>query len=105
VRPRALDALARDAGVRSAACGDIRYYAERRPPQDVLTAIRERTTVSALGFHDKRFMDCALISPADMERWFALFSGAIQAITDTRRLDFAPLQLRKAPKRAVNNSV
>jgi error-prone DNA polymerase len=82
-RLRALDALARDTDVRSVAMGDILYHAaERRPLQDVLTAIREKTTIDALGFKRERFMDRALKSPAEMERRFALFPDAIQATAD-----------------------
>src|SRR3546814_15565372 len=63
--------------------GDILYHApERRPLQDVLSAIREKTTVDALGFKRERFMDRALKSPAEMERRFALFPDAIQATAD-----------------------
>ncbi|WP_286749276.1 PHP domain-containing protein, partial [Sphingopyxis sp. SCN 67-31] len=82
-RLRALDALAQEVGVRSVALGDILYHApERRPLQDVLTAIREKTTVDALGFKRERFMDRALKSPAEMERRFALFPDAIAATAD-----------------------
>ena len=82
-RLRALDDLAREAGVRAVACGDILYHApERRPLQDVLTAIREKTTIDALGFKRERFMDRALKSPAEMERRFALFPDAIAATAD-----------------------
>ena len=82
-RLHALDALGRSAGVRCVAMGDILYHApERRPLQDVLTAIREKTTVDALGFKRERFMDRALKSPAEMERRFALFPDAIQATAD-----------------------
>lgn len=46
-----LDALARDAGMRSVATGDVLYHTpEARPLQDVMTAIREKTTIDALGF-------------------------------------------------------
>ncbi|WP_326914951.1 error-prone DNA polymerase [Sphingopyxis chilensis] len=82
-RLAALDELARDIGVRGVACGDILYHApDRRPLQDVLTAIREKTTIDALGFRRERFMDRALQSPAEMERRFALFPDAIQAAAD-----------------------
>ena len=82
-RLRALDALAQEVGMRSVALGDILYHApERRPLQDVLTAIREKTTVDALGFKRERFMDRALKSPAEMERRFALFPDAIAATAD-----------------------
>ncbi len=82
-RLAALDVLARGLGVRSVALGDILYHApERRPLQDVLTAIREKTTIDALGFKRERFMDRALQSPAEMERRFALFPDAIAATAD-----------------------
>lgn len=86
-RLAALDALARGLGVRSVALGDILYHApDRRPLQDVLTAIRENTTIDALGFKRERFMDRALKSPAEMERRFALFPDAIAATADIAAL-------------------
>ncbi|MDX2209940.1 MAG: error-prone DNA polymerase [Sphingopyxis sp.] len=95
-RLRALDALAQEVGVRSVALGDILYHApERRPLQDVLTAIREKTTVDALGFKRERFMDRALKSPAEMERRFALFPDAIAASADIAaacRFDLAEIK-------------
>src|SRR5690606_27238740 len=46
-----LAAMARAAGLRGVATGDVLYHApERRPLQDVMTAIREKTTIDALGF-------------------------------------------------------
>src|SRR3546814_1868065 len=72
-RLRTLDDLGQDRGVRRVAMGDILYHApERRPLQDVLSAIREKTTVDALGFKRERFMDRALKSPAEMERRFEI---------------------------------
>ncbi|KTE37781.1 MULTISPECIES: error-prone DNA polymerase [Sphingopyxis] len=86
-RLSALDALARGLGARSVALGDILYHApDRRPLQDVLTAIREKTTIDALGFKRERFMDRALKSPAEMERRFALFPDAIAATADIAAL-------------------
>ena len=82
-RLRALDDFARAAKVRSVATGDILYHApERRPLQDVVTAIREKVTVDALGFRRERFMDRCLKSPQEMERRFALFPDAIEASAD-----------------------
>jgi len=82
-RLAALDALARDAGVRSVATGDILYHApERRPLQDVMSAIREKKVIDTLGFERERFMDRALKSPQEMERRFALFPDAIAASAD-----------------------
>lgn len=95
-RLSALDDLARAEHVRSVATGDILYHApERRPLQDVVTAIREKTIVDALGFKRERFMDRCLKSPEEMERRFALFPDAIQASADiagTCRFDLAEIR-------------
>ncbi|WP_428679970.1 error-prone DNA polymerase [Sphingopyxis sp.] len=95
-RLRALDTLARAERVRSVATGDILYHApERRPLQDVVTAIREKVTIDALGFRRERFMDRCLKSPHEMERRFALFPDAIAAsadIADACRFDLAEIR-------------
>jgi error-prone DNA polymerase len=95
-RLHALDALARAAGVRSVATGDVLYHAaERRPLQDVLTAVREKTTIDALGFRRERFMDRNLKSPEEMERRFRDFPDAIQASADIAaacRFDLGEIQ-------------
>ncbi|MDZ3831925.1 MAG: error-prone DNA polymerase [Sphingopyxis sp.] len=95
-RLRALDELARAARVRSVATGDILYHApDRRPLQDVVTAIREKTTIDALGFRRERFMDRCLKSPAEMERRFTLFPDAIAATADIAaacRFDLAEIR-------------
>ena len=78
-----LDALARAQGIRCVATGDVLYHSsERRPLQDVVSAIRERCTIDELGFRRERFMDRDLKSPAEMERRFAAFPDAIQASAD-----------------------
>ncbi|RZI38540.1 error-prone DNA polymerase, partial [Herbaspirillum sp. HC18] len=91
-----LDALARDAGMRSVATGDVLYHTpEARPLQDVMTAIREKTTIDALGFRRERFMDRNLKSPVEMERRFAAFPDAIQASADIAarcRFDLGEIQ-------------
>ena len=95
-RLHALDALARKTGLRSVATGDILYHsAERRPLQDVVSAIRERVTIDALGFRRERFMDRNLKSPEEMERRFAGFPDAIQASADIAamcRFDLGEIQ-------------
>jgi error-prone DNA polymerase len=74
---------ARAAGIRSVATGDVLYHSpERRPLQDVVSAIREKCTIDALGFRRERFMDRNLKSPDEMERRFAAFPDAIQASAD-----------------------
>ncbi|NML06792.1 error-prone DNA polymerase [Sphingomonas sp. G-3-2-10] len=86
-RLHALDAQARAAGVRAVATGDILYHSpEARPLQDVVTAIREKTTVDALGYRRERFMDRHLKSPEEMERRFAGFPDAIAASADIARV-------------------
>jgi error-prone DNA polymerase len=82
-RLHAIAAMARAARLRCVATGDILYHApDRRPLQDVLTAIRERTTIDALGYRRERFLDRALKTPDEMERRFRDFPDAIQASAD-----------------------
>lgn len=86
VRLHRLDAMARAAGVRPVATGDVLFHvAERRQLQDVVTAIREKTTIDALGFRRERFGDRCLKSPEEMERRFAAFPDAIEASADIAR--------------------
>jgi error-prone DNA polymerase len=91
-----LDALARTTGVRSVATGDVLYHTpEARPLQDVMTAIREKTTIDALGFRRERFMDRNLKSPEEMERRFSAFPDAIAASADIAgqcRFDLGEIQ-------------
>ncbi|HUD91415.1 error-prone DNA polymerase [Sphingobium sp.] len=95
-RLHGLDALARKAGIRCVATGDVLYHQpELRPLQDVMTAIREKTTIDALGFRRERFMDRNLKSPEEMERRFAVFPDAIQASADIAaqcRFDLGEIQ-------------
>ncbi|MDO6414625.1 error-prone DNA polymerase [Sphingomonas sp. BIUV-7] len=86
VRLHALATHARDAGVRAVATGDILYHApECRLLQDVVTAIREKTTVDALGHRRERHGDRNLKAPSEMERRFAAFPDAIAATADIAR--------------------
>ncbi|MDO6415375.1 error-prone DNA polymerase [Sphingomonas sp. BIUV-7] len=86
VRLHALATQARDAGVRAVATGDILYHApECRLLQDVVTAIREKTTVDALGHRRERHGDRNLKAPSEMERRFAAFPDAIAATADIAR--------------------
>jgi error-prone DNA polymerase len=83
MRLHALAAMAAGHGVRAVATGDVLYHTpEARPLQDVMTAIREKTTVDALGYRRERFMDRHLKAPVEMERRFAAFPDAIQASAD-----------------------
>ncbi len=82
-RLHALAARARQARVRTVALGDVLYHApDARLMQDVMTAIRERTTIDRLGFRRERHADRHLKSPEEMERRFAAFPDAIQATAD-----------------------
>jgi len=79
----ALDRMARAARVRGVAMGDVLYHApEVRLLQDTVTAIRERTTIDALGFRRERHADRHLKAPSEMERRFAAFPDAIRATGD-----------------------
>ncbi len=78
-----LDALAR-IGPPLLAAGGTRYHAsERRRLADVLTAIRLRRTVDALGFAAEANAEAHLKSPAEMLR---LFQGHEDAVTSTQRV-------------------
>ncbi|CAH0229378.1 error-prone DNA polymerase [Roseomonas sp. CECT 9278] len=80
---RRLDALAR-IGPPLLAAGGARYHtAERRRLADVLTAIRLRRTVDALGFAADANAEAHLKSPGEMLR---LFQGHEEAVTNTRRI-------------------
>jgi error-prone DNA polymerase len=96
VRLHGLAAMAQAHRVRAVATGDILYHAaECRPLQDVVTAIREKTTVDALGYRRERFMDRHLKPPAEMERRFAMFPDAIEAsaeIASACRFDLGEIQ-------------
>jgi error-prone DNA polymerase len=83
VRVHALADQARKAGVRAVVTGDVLYHApEVRLLQDVMTAIREGTTVDRLGFRRERHGDRHLKSPEEMERRFVAFPDALQASAD-----------------------
>ena len=78
-----LDTQASAAGVRSVATGDVLYHApDRRILQDVVTAIREKTTIDALGFRRERFADRHLKAPEEMARLFAAYPDALAASRD-----------------------
>ncbi|HWT07820.1 MAG TPA: PHP domain-containing protein, partial [Roseomonas sp.] len=77
------DVLAR-LGIPLLAAGGVRYHtATRRRLADVLTAIRLRSTVDALGFAAEANAEAHLKPPAEMLR---LFQGHEEAVTNTRRV-------------------
>jgi error-prone DNA polymerase len=100
-RPGDIDRLhkvrwdAAEAGVATVAIGDILYHTpEARLLQDVVTAVREKTTIDALGFRRERFADRHLKAPSEMERRFSAFPEAIaatQEIAERCRFDLGEL--------------
>ncbi len=75
-----LDHLARAHGLSILATNDVHYHApERRPLQDVMTCIREKTTITQAGFLLHANAERHLKSPAEMIRLFAEWPHAIRA--------------------------
>ncbi|QJU59353.1 error-prone DNA polymerase [Sphingomonas sp. AP4-R1] len=90
-RRRADDALrihhlsvqAEQVGMRCVATRDVLYHSpERRLLQDVVTAIREKSTIDALGFRRESCSDRHLTSRSEMERLFADYPDALAASGD-----------------------
>lgn len=78
-----LDALARANGLGLLATNDVLYHApERRPLQDVMTAIRHKTTVDRAGYLLEANGERHLKSPDEMVRLFARWPHAITAARD-----------------------
>jgi error-prone DNA polymerase len=75
-----LDELARAQGLALLATNDVHYHApERRALQDVMTAIRHKTTVAKAGHLLHPNAERHLKSPAQMQRLFARWPHAIAA--------------------------
>ncbi len=75
-----LDAMAQANGLALLATNDVHYHApERRPLQDVMTAIRHKTTVAAAGSLLHANAERHLKSPQEMEHLFARWPHAITA--------------------------
>ena len=75
-----LDALANANGLGLLATNDVHYHApDRRPLQDVMTAIRHKTTVAEAGHLLHANAERHLKSPAEMQRLFARWPHAIVA--------------------------
>lgn len=83
-RINALDALADRYRLSLLATNDVLYHApDRRPLQDVMTCIREKTTIQKAGYLLEPNAERHLKSPAQMIELFAEWPHAIQA---TRRV-------------------
>jgi len=75
-----LDAIARQNGLALLATNDVHYHApERRPLQDVMTAIRHKTTVAEAGHLLHANAERYLKAPEVMQRLFARWPHAITA--------------------------
>ncbi|MDP8916982.1 MAG: error-prone DNA polymerase, partial [Pseudomonadota bacterium] len=73
-----LAALARDHHAPLAAVGDVlHHHPDRRPLQDILTCIREKTTLGEAGFKLEANAERHLKPAAEMERLFADHPGAV----------------------------
>ena len=79
-RISALDALAKANGLQILATNDVLYHAaHRRPLQDVMTAIRHKTTVARAGHLLQPNAERHLKSPQEMQRLFEPWPHAIAA--------------------------
>jgi error-prone DNA polymerase len=75
-----LDRLARKHGCTILATNDVHYHApEKRPLQDVVTCIREKTTIANAGYLLNPNAERHLKSPAEMCRLFERWPHAISA--------------------------
>jgi error-prone DNA polymerase len=75
-----LDRLARGIGGTILATNDVHYHApEKRPLQDVITCIREKTTIAKAGFLLNPNAERHLKSPQEMGRLFERWPHAISA--------------------------
>src|SRR5581483_2152904 len=75
-----LDRIARANGCTILATNDVHYHApDRRPLQDVVTCIREKTTIASAGYLLNPNAERHLKSPAEMVRLFERWPHAIAA--------------------------
>jgi error-prone DNA polymerase len=90
-----LDRLARANGLSILATNDVHYHSpDRRPLQDVMTCIREKTTITQAGFLLHPNAERHLKSPAQMMRLFAEWPHAIaatRAVADACTFDLRDL--------------
>lgn len=91
-----LDDLAAQAKVPLLATNEVLYHDPgRRPLQDVLTCIREKTTIEAVGRKLEANAERFLKTPREMARLFRDFPGAIaETMRFADRIDFSLDQLK-----------
>ena len=91
-----LDALAKTHGLALLATNDVHYHLpERRPLQDVMTAIRHKTTVANAGHLLHANAERHLKSPAEMQKLFSRWPHAIAAareVADACRFNLEELK-------------
>jgi len=91
-----LDAMARANGLSLLATNDVLYHVpERRPLQDVMTAIRHKTTIAKAGLLLQPNAERHLKSPGEMELLFRRWPHAIaaaRAVADACRFDLVELR-------------
>ncbi len=91
-----LNKLARTNGLSILATNDVHYHTpDRRPLQDIMTCIREKTTIAEAGYLLDANAERYLKSPAEMERLFAPWPHAIAAtrnVADACRFSLLELQ-------------
>ncbi|NQE65435.1 error-prone DNA polymerase [Caulobacter sp. RHG1] len=82
LRLHRLDQIARAAGVTPVVTNRVLFHEpSRRMLQDVVTCIREGTTIDDVGFKRDRHADRYLKAPAEIERLFAKHLDAVAATT------------------------
>ncbi|HET9810411.1 MAG TPA: error-prone DNA polymerase, partial [Sphingomicrobium sp.] len=99
-----LDRIARSNGCTILATNDVHYHSpEKRPLQDVMTCIREKTTIAKAGFLLNPNAERHLKSPEEMARLFARWPHAISATREfADALSFSLDELRyEYPKETV----
>jgi error-prone DNA polymerase len=99
-----LDRIARRNGCMILATNDVHYHApDRRPLQDIVTCIREKTTITNAGYLLNPNAERHLKSPAEMARLFARWPHAIHATREfADMLNFSLDELRyEYPKETV----
>jgi len=87
---------ARRFGLTPLATGDVLYHhPDRRMLQDVVTAIREKSTIDQLGLRRERSADRCLHPPHEMARRFAHYPDALAAVEAVvERCTFSPRDLK-----------
>lgn len=91
-----LSTMATRLGVRTVVTNDVLFHEPgRRQLQDIVTCIRNRTTIDAVGFNRERHADRFLKPPEEMHRLFSEYPEALartREIVDRCMFDMSELQ-------------